>query len=252
MKIHIRTYGNGKFAYRLRVVGHWVDVYPFDTEVDAEIACDLSKHYLRTVYNLDLPNTLDGEHFTCLAFSRRHVTLSDRLSVQARLDEKFVRSIEPLRLLLENHLANHPHPVKPVWEKFRGVTPEQGGTPALTQWVNECSQADIDHRDFSALPIKKLAALNEQALSKFDELVKPIDRALRYYGHPSNPRLQARITLLTAARIRILVEKEHFRSLCAALDRDVLSVENSLPRLETARPQLYTGFPLPLDKPSTP
>lgn len=231
---HVTTH-NGRYTWQLSILGHPCRTSEhFVTAADAALSVDLVKFFLRTEYKLDLPESLDGEQFSSLAYSRRNVDLSDTLSVYSSMPEDVKNFVADYRHELIGHRETSPP--ESTASKFRRS--EMINLPLVRQWVEKLEAAEDDARAFAAIDSSSFFLRLSVVDKSLTAMLKSLRLALRMHVDVTNPRLVAR-----ADRLKVIVHHmeqnlDYVEELTAELRAEQAAVEAAVATLEANRPNL--------------
>lgn len=236
MKLHIRLQGKSRYSFRLRVLDRYLDAGDsFETEEEAAVSADMAKHFFREYYFIDLDRSLDPEEFNTLAH-RLSVDLSSRQSVESALSPGVVRFLREFRDALDAH-AEAKRPYLREWEVLQ-FDDALNHNPALREWVNKCSLADIKSTAFERVNGEYILTLLGSIVGRLEECDGPAARAVKMHEKTDDLELIAlreKFRLLqahisdTASYVRQLRDEHRVRR---------IEVANALPALEANRPSL--------------
>lgn len=226
---------NGKFTWQLSILGFPCRTSAhFNTAEEAAVSVDLVKHHLRTEYRLDLPNSLDGEQFSSLAYSRRGVIMSDCLSVLKSIPEDTKDFLSKHRADLEAHRDSAPP--ETVASKFRRSGMIE--IPAIKEWVNQLELAEMHADSFSKINSKYFFSLLDSLSNRLTDALKPLRLAVKMHDSVTDALLvQRRETLATLVN-HIELNLEYVKNLAEDLRAEQASVESAVATLEANRPNL--------------
>jgi hypothetical protein len=231
---HIRKQFN-RFSFRFSILGTQVDAgESFDTEREAAIYCDLTKHYLRNVFKLDIAAGLDPRDFTTEAY-RRDVDLSDPSSV--------LKAIPPIvREFINVHrdelnVVREEAPERKAWHVLRG-SPAFYSVPAVSEWVQACERAEMDVEAFASLNGKYFLALMDGLSCRAADMLKPLALALKMHEGAVNAKLVARVNTLTELQTNLKATAEYLKFLAASLAEEQKKIVDDMAKLEATRPAL--------------
>lgn len=231
---HVRKQYN-RFSFRICIVGVQVDAgQSYETEQEAGIYADLTKHYLRTVFALDLQPSLDGELFSSLAYSR-NVDLSSPYSVLKAVPERVQHFINEHQAELDAILSNKPE--RKPWHALRG-SPEFYSVEAVREWVQACERAELDVEAFAARNETWFLTVMAGASKRSTEILNTIGLALKMHAGVTRPKLTERVRLLTELQANLKATEEYVRALVVQFSAEQSKAVAEMARLEATRPSL--------------
>lgn len=231
---HCRKQYN-RFSFRISILGTQVDAgESYETEQEAGVYADISKHYLRTVFALDLEASLDPEVFNVEAY-RRDVDLSSPYSVLKAVPKRVRDFITAHTAELEDIRSNAPE--RTPWAALR-ANPACYGIPAVSEWVHACERAELDVEAFAALNGRYFLALIDGLASRSSDMLKPLALAIKMHEGVSNSKLVARVKTLTELQTNLIATAEYLKFLAQSLSEEQLRVTEDMAKLEASRPAL--------------
>lgn len=233
------TAHNQRFVFQLRVLG--VPVYPgehWDTEEDAACAADLTKHFLRENFFIDLPASLDPEAFTVMAY-RLNVILSDFTSVLKALPPGVSTFLKNNRAALDDY-AQANKPERKPWELLRR-DPSFNSNPYIRAWVKACEGAEQNVTAFASINSEYLLTLLTGFVGRFEDSLAPLRKAVKMHAHSPDwcPRLEARKNTLTDLLAHLEADLVYIRSLPDSIREEEKEIMDAMHALENSRPAVY-------------
>lgn len=230
------TTHNGRFVWQLSILGFPCRTREhFDTAEEAAISADLVKHYLRTEFKLILPESMSGEQFSSLAYSRRNVDLSNSLSVLKSIPEDVREFINKHREALSAHRESAPP--ETTASKFRRS--DLIKLPAVNAWVNQLELAELEAKAFSEINAEYLFRLIDALPSRLIDAVKPLRLAQKMHEGLNcchSQKLAARTQAISDLIAHLESDIAYARVFAVEMKAEQASVETAVETLENNRP----------------
>lgn len=227
---------NGRWTFQLNILGFPLRTREhYETPEACAVACDLVKHYLSSEFKLFLPESMDGEQFSDLAYSRRGVNLSDCHSVLKSIPPDVLEFIEKHGEALLAHRDSAPP--ESTASKFRRSDAIK--LPAVRAWVEQLESAEADEIAFATIDSRSFFLRLSVVEKTLFTAIKSLSLALRMHSpEAGNARLAYR-----ASRLHLLIEHlehdlEYVKNLAENLKHEQGVVETAVANLEANRPAL--------------
>lgn len=231
---HVRKQYN-RFSFRISILGTQVDAgESYETEQEAGVYADLTKHYLQTVFSLGLEPSLDPEVFNTEAY-RRNVDLSSPYSVLTAVPERMRDFIAAHTAELE--AIRDRAPERSPWEALR-ASPDAMSAPMMSAWVVACECAELDVEAFASLNGKYFLALMDGLSSRASDMLKPLSLAIKMHEGVVNAKLVGRLSKLTELQTNLNATAEYVEFLAKSLAEEQLGIAEHMAKLEANRPPL--------------